>query len=92
MCVCVCVCVFVCVCVKLNKANKPDTPAAFLNLGLSIDNGEFLLNIYNKRDDFDFSIVNFPFLGGNGPRDLSYGINISQLIRFPKACSSVWQF
>ena len=35
--------------------------------------------IYDKRDDFDFDIVNFPFLDGDVPRSTSYGVYISQL-------------
>ena len=34
--------------------------------------------MYDKRDDFDFDIVNFPCLDGNVPRSTSYGIYISQ--------------
>ena len=41
--------------------------------------------IYDKRDDFDFEIVNFPFLDGDVPRSTSYGVYISQLIRFARA-------
>ena len=36
--------------------------------------------VYDKRDDFDFEIVNFPFLDGDVPRSTSYGVYISQLI------------
>ena len=36
--------------------------------------------IYDKRDDFDFEIVNFPFFDGDVPRPTSYGVYISQLI------------
>ena len=45
--------------------------------------------IYNKRDDFDFDIVNFPFLDGDVPRCASYGVYISQLIRFARICNHV---
>ena len=38
--------------------------------------------IYDKRDHFDFEIVNFPFLDGDVPHSTSYGVYISQLIRF----------
>ena len=38
-----------------------------------------LFLIYDKRDDFDFGIVNFPFLDGDVPRSTSYGVYISQL-------------
>jgi len=74
---------------KFNKANMSNTSAAVLDLDLSIDNGVISSKLYDKRDDFDFSIVNSPFLDGDVPRSRSYGIYISQLIRFARACSSV---
>ena len=46
---------------QLNKANTSDTEATFLDLHLSISNYIVPTKIYNKRDDFDFEIVNFPF-------------------------------
>ena len=46
---------------QLNKANTSDTEAAVLDLHLSISNGFVSSKIYDKRDDFDFDIVNFPF-------------------------------
>ena len=47
----------------LNKANITDTEAPFLDLHLSVANGFVSSKIYDKRDDFDFDIVNFPFFG-----------------------------
>ena len=41
---------------------------------------------------FYFDIVNFPFLDGDVPRRTSYGVYISQLIRFARASSSVSDF
>ena len=46
---------------QLKKANTSDTVAAFLDLHLSISNDIVSTKIYDKRDDFDFEIVNFPF-------------------------------
>ena len=48
--------------------------------------------IYDKRDDFDFDIENFPFLDGDVPRSASYGVYISQLIRFARVSSHVDYF
>ena len=48
--------------------------------------------IYDKGDDFDFDIVNFPFLDGDVPRSASYGVYISQLIRFARVSSHVDDF
>ena len=67
-----------------NKANTTDTEAPFLDLHLSIANGFVSSKIYDKRDDFDFDIVNFPVLDGDVPRRASYGVYISQLIRFAR--------
>ena len=60
-----------------------------MDLNLSESNGTVSTKIYNKRDDFDFDMVNFPFLDGDVPRRTSYGVYISQLIRFARASSSV---
>ena len=77
---------------QLNKANASDTEAAFLDLHLSISNDIVSTKIYDKRDDFDFEIVNFPFLDGDVPQSTSYGVYISQLIRFARASSYVTDF
>ena len=77
---------------QLNKANSSDTGAPFLDLNLSITNGIVSSKIYDKRDDFNFEIVNFPFLDGDVPRSPSYGVYISQLIRFARVCSNVDDF
>ena len=77
---------------QLNKANTSDTEAAFLDLHLSISNDIVSTKIYDKRDDFDFEIVNFPFLDGDVPCSTSYGVYISQLIRFARASSYVAYF
>ena len=45
--------------------------------------------IYDKRDEFDFDIVNFPFLDGDVPLSTSYRVYISQLIRFARVSSHV---
>ena len=54
---------------------------------LSITNGIVSSEIYDKRDDFNFEIVNFPFLGVDFPHSPSYGVYISQLIRLAIVCS-----
>ena len=74
-----------------NKAYASDTEAPFLDLHLSISNGFVSVKIYDKRDDFDFAIVNYPFLEGDVPRRPFYGVYISQLIKKilkpPEACA-----
>ena len=54
---------------------------------LSYSGGKLSTRLYDKRDDFDFHIVNFPFLSSNIPSGPSYGVYISQLIRYARCCS-----
>ena len=74
---------------QLNKVNTSDTKAASLDLRLSISNYIVSTKLYDKRDEFDFEIVKFPFIDGDVPRSASYGVYISQLIRFARASSHV---
>ena len=50
------------------------------------------MKINDKRDYFDFEIVNFPFLDDEVSRSTSYGVYISQPIRFARASSHVTDF
>ena len=77
---------------QLNKANTSDTEATFLDLHLSISNDIVSTKIYDKRDEFDFEIVNFPFLGDDVPLSISYRVYNSQIIRFTRAPSYVADF
>ena len=77
---------------QLNKANTSDTEALFLDLHLSLSNGFVSSKIYDKRDDFDFDIVNFPVLDRDNPRSTSYGVYISHLIRLARVSSHVADF
>ena len=72
---------------QLNKANVSDNEASLLGLHLSISGGFVKTKTFDKQDDFDFDIVNFPFLDGDVPRSTSYSVYISQLIRFARVSS-----
>ena len=74
---------------QLNTANASYTEAAILDLHLSISNDIVSTKIYDIRDDFDLEIVNFPFLDSDIPPSTSYGVYISQLIRFARVSSHV---
>ena len=66
--------------------------SCLFRLCLSIHNDIVSTKIYDKRDGFNFDIVNFPFLDGDVPQRPSYGVYISQLIRFARASSHVTDF
>ena len=50
------------------------------------------ISVYDKRDDFDFRIVNFPHMDSNIPANPAYGIYISQLVRYARICTSKADF
>ena len=77
---------------QLNKANTSDKEASFSDLNIKVIGSDIHTSVYDKRDDFGFPIVNFPWLSGDVPRLPSYGIYISQLVRFARCCTSVLDF
>ena len=77
---------------QLDKANSFDTESPLLDLVLSMINGIVSSKLDDKRDDFNFEIVNFTFLDGDVPCSPAYGVYISQRIRFTRVCSNVSDF
>ena len=77
---------------QLNKGNTSDKETSFLDLNIKVIGSDIHTSVYDKRDDFGFPIVNFPWLSGDVPRLPSYGIYISQLVRFARCCTSVLDF
>ena len=72
---------------EIKETTESPTSASYLDLLLSVSNGILSTKLYDKRDDFNFRIVNFPFISSNIPESPAYGVYISQLIRYARACS-----
>ena len=64
----------------------------YLDLDLDIRNGKMHSKLFDKRDAFRFPIVNFPDLSGNIPAKQSYGVFVSQLIRYARCCMNESDF
>ena len=78
---------------EIKDTTDTDRSASYLDLHLEIDNeGRLRTKFYDKRDDFNFLIVNFPFICSNIPASPAYGVYISQLIRYSRACGSYQDF
>ena len=80
---------------ELEAKETTDTAssASFLDLYLEFDDsGQLSTNIYDKRDDFNFKIINFPNKCSNIPASPAYGVYISQLIRYARASSNYSDF
>ena len=78
---------------EIKDTTERNTSASYLDLLLSIESdGQLRTSLYDQRDDFNFHITNFPFLSSNIPSSPAYGVFISQLIRYARACSSYEYF
>ena len=75
---------------EIKETTEAAASSSYLDCYLYIDNGKLATRLNDKRDDFIFSIVNFPFLSRNIPSAPVYGVYVSQLIRY--ACSSYQDF
>ena len=74
---------------EIKKTTESITSVSYFDLLLSIErDGQLRTSLYDKRDDFNFHITNFPFLSSNIPSSPAYGVFISQLIRYARTCSS----
>ena len=77
----------------VNKSSNEANKVAYLDLSIKIDEEhDLILSIYDKRDDFPFQIVNYPFLDSCIPRKPALGVYISQLIRYARICSKYQDF
>ena len=77
---------------QLNCEDKNDQEVNYLDLHLEIKNKSIQYRLFDKRDSFGFSIVNFPNLSGNIPTSQSYGVFISQLVRYARCCQKFRDF
>jgi hypothetical protein len=74
---------------EIKDTTDTDKSASYLDLHLEIDTeGRLRTKLYDNRDDFNFPIVNFPSICSNIPAAPAYGVYISQMIRYSRACGS----
>ena len=66
----------------INKTNISPCKCSYLDLSISIYRGKFRIMLFDKRTSFPFNVISYPYLDGNIPESRSYGIFISQLVRF----------
>ena len=66
----------------LKCTNTSRDTCNYLDLTISIYQGDFNYKSYDKRKEFNFEVVNYPDLSGNIPIKQAYGVFVSQLTRF----------
>ena len=64
----------------------------FLDLQIRIFQNRFIIGIYHKVDDFNFEVINFPFLESNICSRIGYTTFYSQLVRFFRLCNNLTDF
>ena len=64
----------------------------FLDLNIRIFQGDFVIGIYHKVDDFNFEVINYPFLDSNIHSQIGYNAFYSQLVRFFRLCTNTKDF
>ena len=78
---------------EVKETTDTASSASFLDLYLEFDDsGQLSTKIYDKQDDFNFKIINFPNMCSNIPASPAYGVYISQLIRYARASSNYSDF
>ena len=77
---------------ELKRTTESPTRCSYLDLDISIAGHRFCTDLYDKRDAFNFRIVNFPHMDSNIPSKPAYGVFISQLIRYLRVCGEYHQF
>ena len=77
----------------IKDTTDTDRSASYRDPYLEIDSEERLrTKLIDKRDDVNFSIVNFPIIRSKIPAAPVYGVYISQLIRYSRVCGSYRDF
>ncbi|KAK3084201.1 hypothetical protein FSP39_009957 [Pinctada imbricata] len=78
---------------EVKEITETNNSASYLDIMLSYDtDGHMNTSLYDKRDDFNFSITNFPFLSSNIPSSPAYGVFISQLMHYARASTQYTDF
>ena len=70
----------------LKRTTENPLCVSYLDICITLGQHRFFTTIFDKRDNFNFDIVNFPFLSSNIPTNPAYGVYISQLIRISRIC------
>ena len=76
---------------EIKETTETAASSSYLDCYLYIDNGKLTTRLYDKRDDFNFPIVNFPFLSSNIPSAPAYGVYVSQNLFKLSGLHGAWE-
>ena len=76
----------------LKKTTESNSTISYLDISISICNNKYVTEVYDKRENFNFKIVNYPYMCSNIPAKPTYGVYVSQLIRISRICDNYVSF
>ena len=77
---------------EISKTNDSSNSANYLDMKISIKDGKFIVMRYDKREDFNFKVINFPHFNTNSPTNAKLGVMIGQMLRYLEINSNVENF
>ena len=72
----------------LKKTTESNSRISYLDISISICNNKYVTEVYDKRENFNFNIVNYPYMCSNIPANPTYGVYVSQLVRISRICDN----
>ena len=76
--------------IKLESNNTLEV--TYLDLKIKSENSLLNFSVYDKREDFSFDIVNYPYIDSCIPKKSALGVFYSQLIRYNRLSSKYADF
>ena len=77
----------------LKRTIESDAKLSYLDISISICTSKYVTEVYDKRDAFNFNIVNSPYMSSNIQANSTYyGVYISQLIKISRICDTFQSF
>ena len=77
---------------ELKSTNISQNTCTYLDLRISIYQGKYNYKSYDKRNDFAFEVINYPYKNSNIPTNPAYGVFVSQLVRLCRINKNVDHF
>ena len=79
---------------ELSRSNENSSidNVAFLDLAVSVRDGNFETKVYCKTDDYSFQVISLPFLSSSIATEMCYYVYFGQILRFLRICTSLDDF
>ena len=74
---------------EIENTNLSVNTSTYLDLYISVHRGKYSYRVFDKRKEFNFKVINYPFLPSNNPKYATYGVFTSQLIRLCQVNSNI---